>query len=762
MPNEIHKISSISINGNEPSIVLRILVVIMLLIGIGSAAIAAKLSIYFVILASIGLIAGSICSYLSLNNNKKLLKIFISLGMLSLLFFCSCCTVKPPSLQNIKPFVLPLIIFLQILHSFNCPKRENLKLAAYTAMVLVGLSVNVALGTYWGVFLALFMAVAVLVFFYEDLLSRGYTLSNFKGLFKDFDYLQFVKLFISIFILSLLIFTIIPRIQLIPDKGFKVSANIEYPGNFSTSIEKGPGSGLGGSGGGQSGGSGDGGQGGLGGLLGQLKSWLSGQNNSGSNSGNKGGQSNNGGGGGGNSDPEIDLKNKNNKSTENILLFKYKCSEPQYLRALSYDYYTGDGWKLSQPEEVEYIESNTGNEILLPRSKEPLVTDYKTIRQYFFIEQMRTNLIVSSYKAVKLYFPVDLVMIDPNEALRSPVTTEKGFEYTSIVETPVIYEKEILQQEPEEEKALKADYPERFPQYLQLPDTVTERTAKLAKDITKNAKNDYEKANTIREYLNEKYIASSDKQDTIPKASDAVDYFLFKTKTGSYTDFASALTVMLRSQNIPARLVFGYYPGVLNPFTDFYEVESKDGRAWVEAYIPNYGWIPLYQELYEYDPSVLNALLRYLQSLIMKLPFMLELMSLLKMLIAVLLRYYPVIICVILELIIFALIVFVALKLLKVFDKGQEDEVVLLYLSLCKKLKRYGFDKCQDETAVEFLNRIKTIKQHKLPNNKLRKISDNLDNIENATKIYLEIRFGKADDKTPELRTIVKEILKEV
>jgi hypothetical protein len=49
--------------------------------------------------------------------------------------------------------------------------------------------------------------------------------------------------------------------------------------------------------------------------------------------------------------------------------------------------------------------------------------------------------------------------------------------------------------------------------------------------------------------------------------------------------FASALTLMLRSQGVPARMVIGYRPREFNDVGNYYVVRQRDAHAWVEAYL---------------------------------------------------------------------------------------------------------------------------------------------------------------------------------
>ncbi|HMP80325.1 MAG TPA: transglutaminase domain-containing protein, partial [Pirellulaceae bacterium] len=66
---------------------------------------------------------------------------------------------------------------------------------------------------------------------------------------------------------------------------------------------------------------------------------------------------------------------------------------------------------------------------------------------------------------------------------------------------------------------------------------------------------------------------------------DAVEDFMRNIRKGHCELYASALTIMLRSQGIPARYVIGLYGGELNELGDFYIVRQGLAHAWVEVYI---------------------------------------------------------------------------------------------------------------------------------------------------------------------------------
>ncbi len=71
---------------------------------------------------------------------------------------------------------------------------------------------------------------------------------------------------------------------------------------------------------------------------------------------------------------------------------------------------------------------------------------------------------------------------------------------------------------------------------------------------------------------------------TSDPALDPVVEFLLHSKRGHCEYFASALALMLRSQNIPARVVVGYKVPEWNPLGNYYRVRQLHAHTWVEAY----------------------------------------------------------------------------------------------------------------------------------------------------------------------------------
>ncbi len=89
----------------------------------------------------------------------------------------------------------------------------------------------------------------------------------------------------------------------------------------------------------------------------------------------------------------------------------------------------------------------------------------------------------------------------------------------------------------------------------------------------------------------EKYMQSVERfsysleTDEHPVGVDPTEYFLLESRRGHCQYFASALTLMLRSVGIPARMVVGYRGGEWNPIGEFFHVRQLHAHAWVEAYL---------------------------------------------------------------------------------------------------------------------------------------------------------------------------------
>ena len=145
--------------------------------------------------------------------------------------------------------------------------------------------------------------------------------------------------------------------------------------------------------------------------------------------------------------------------------------------------------------------------------------------------------------------------------------------------------------EPQDLRQAGVDYPTwALDRYTQLPADFPQTIRSRAREVTSGAPTPYDKAKAVEEYLKNNFEYNL-KIDPPPYNADGVEHFLFTQKEGYSEYFASAMTVMLRSEGMPARLVTGYSLGDKLPDQDVYMVTDRHSHAWVEVYFPRYGWI---------------------------------------------------------------------------------------------------------------------------------------------------------------------------
>jgi protein-glutamine gamma-glutamyltransferase len=126
--------------------------------------------------------------------------------------------------------------------------------------------------------------------------------------------------------------------------------------------------------------------------------------------------------------------------------------------------------------------------------------------------------------------------------------------------------------------------------YLTLPQKLNPQIAELAHQLTASAGNNYDRAFAVQNYLRDNFGYSLNPPSIEP--DDPIGSFLFKSKQGYCEYFAAAMVLMLRSVEVPARLVNGFQTGTFNRLGGDFIVRARDAHSWVEVFFPGYGWVP--------------------------------------------------------------------------------------------------------------------------------------------------------------------------
>lgn len=122
---------------------------------------------------------------------------------------------------------------------------------------------------------------------------------------------------------------------------------------------------------------------------------------------------------------------------------------------------------------------------------------------------------------------------------------------------------------------------------------VSEEVDALAAEITKDCKNDYEKAKALESYFEDEGFIYD--LEYVPD-DESIEYFLFESKTGVCSSYATAMTLMARTLGLPARYVEGYAAFERDENGSFV-IRDSYAHAFVEVYITGCGWMT-------FDPTV--------------------------------------------------------------------------------------------------------------------------------------------------------------
>ncbi len=243
-----------------------------------------------------------------------------------------------------------------------------------------------------------------------------------------------------------------------------------------------------------------------------------------------------------------------------------------YWRSLTYDNYTGRGWKTSRTEMVDYKAGET--------AVWPDILNHRIVRQEVQFVGESGGMVHVAGTLSALDQPYEVAWRPPGEVFAASIEVP-AYRADSIV--PVFTEEQL--------REAKTNYPSWIlDRYLQLPDEVPERVLGLARELTAVELTPYDRALAIESYLRE-YPYTLDVPYP-PMQQDIADYFLFDLKKGYCDYYATSMVVLARAAGLPTRLAIGFASGFYDAPQARYVVTEANAHAWVEIYFPGYGWVP--------------------------------------------------------------------------------------------------------------------------------------------------------------------------
>ena len=562
----------------EESLLLRVLVQSMVVVGIIATDVAAEtsLSLWAIPLS----IIGATWSWYHRHGRNIGVKFGLALAMLGALGYFVAHLVG--SMNDTRLVLAELLVQMQVIHTFDLPRRKDLGYSMTIGLILISVAGTLSQTLTFAPLLLLFLTIAIPVLFL-DYRSRldltPLTITSPTQITKiGLPWRKLGQLLGLVVGIGLVIFALMPRFP-----GYQGSLPMSAPIKYE-----------------------------------QKKFDVKGINNPGYQRKGRAGRSKDlqidGKGGNGDGDEKLDDTSYygfNSRIDRNMrgvmkpkLVMRVRSQAPGFWKALAFDRYTGQGWEISRNNATKKVLRSDWDykfTLAYPITKIPTK---QVIQSYTALEEL-PNIIPGMSAINELYFPTSEIALDPEGVVRSPVGLQPGLTYT------------VVSQVPYRDRALldraSTKYPPNISKYyLQIPPEIAPKLQQYTQGLVANStrqqvgKNSpaltstYATALYLAQYLKQHYRLPTDPLtlDRVPESTDVASWFLFRCEGKSTTcqaggyadDFVTTYTMILRSIGIPARLIVGFDAGKFNPFTGFYEVSNTDAHALTEVYFPDYGW----------------------------------------------------------------------------------------------------------------------------------------------------------------------------
>ena len=218
---------------------------------------------------------------------------------------------------------------------------------------------------------------------------------------------------------------------------------------------------------------------------------------------------------------------------------------------------------------------------LLPSPEGGQTRGHLALRYRVLLEPISTDVLFVAAAARQLTGRFRLLSLDQTQSLHNPQRDNALLGYDVVTEAGV--------PPPEELRRTSTDYPPDIRStYLSTPG-LNPGVADLARQVTAAAPGNYDRALAIQNYLRQNFGYTLDPKGIDP--ADPIGSFVVKSRHGYCEYFAGAMALMLRTVNIPSRLVNGFQTGSYNRVGKDFVVRARDAHTWVEVYFPGYGWI---------------------------------------------------------------------------------------------------------------------------------------------------------------------------
>ena len=240
-------------------------------------------------------------------------------------------------------------------------------------------------------------------------------------------------------------------------------------------------------------------------------------------------------------------------------------------RGIALDTFDNQTWRKSKPGFPDRL-AKGGNELT---QIEPARGRGPFVLQTVYLEPVNLPILFVLPRAVGIQSPMPFVMRDMGGALSFPSKGDRT-SYRVLSET-TLPDIGLLRRD-------NGLYADQYHNYLQLPEAIDPRIEALASEVIRGTRTRYDAAKAIEAHLQTQFGYTLEQK---AGGDQPVSDFLFNVREGHCEYFSTAMTIMLRTQGIAARVVNGFQRGEYNETADVFVVRQRNAHSWVEVYFPD-------------------------------------------------------------------------------------------------------------------------------------------------------------------------------
>jgi transglutaminase-like putative cysteine protease len=264
--------------------------------------------------------------------------------------------------------------------------------------------------------------------------------------------------------------------------------------------------------------------------------------------------------------------------------------ESMYWRGLVFDDFDGRRWQRSTT-----VASTVANQKNSPQARTQQLPDAGGIKYDVLMEPTSHRWLYGIPQVRIQSSQGDLVYTEQNEVLQKTAVNQR-IQYTAVSYPHISLQGQALA-------------PYEKARYTALPQNANPRTLAQARIWRQQAGSEQAYINKVLNYYRENFTYTL----SPPKLGQhTADEFLFSTQAGFCEHYSSSFVILMRSVDIPARVVVGYQGGEWDDDKTYVSVYQRDAHAWAEVWL-NDTWVRV-------DPTAAVASVRIQQGVEAALP----------------------------------------------------------------------------------------------------------------------------------------------